>query len=587
MNASIGRTLALVVTLLATLLCLGCGKDKVTEPPVYDDTSLRAADSVLALVLLDELGTEPQRPSDVDFTAPYNLYNAAVADPKLSAAARLRARFGAAVLGMLMLSTDAEVNAAFDEWSQYLADRVPFEVGPTPGGPLGIPTGLTDARRALRLPFDVVPLSLVAHTRAPLGTVDPQISRVQAILRDRVLPRLSEAIAHLNVIGADPSFQFIVTPAMQGDPEADPVEIDRTDALALRASCKLLASACHVAVAYELGFPAYDQASLLAAIQPGSGWLARLPDGVTQMRLARTDILGSLNDVESTIGSLLAETDDQDDDVIRVGPGALERASLDSVTSRLGQVRQALNSGFTLTADWDGNGGTPDVPLTINLRPMFDTPVQDWKQLLPAYAGSLDERPFNRYWVYGQASEQATVTVSKARSYSGYYSKSVSTSSSSEYFYGDSEIVNGLRQVVQARFTNVSAQPGWGREYYASCSFFGDLPTGVSQVPTTVGESYSMAAAFVYVPVITWNAEQFSEWVWPDPTMNGLLPDIGSTTELLTTFGYDPTSWQREVVLDWTGSALLRGSLPRRMASAGSYRGRAVSSARRLPSRVP
>jgi hypothetical protein len=586
MCASIGRTLAGVVTLFAALLCLGCGKDKVTQPPVYDDTSLHAADSVLARVLLDELGSEPQRPSDVDFTAPYNLYNAAVADPNLSAAARLRARFGAAVLGMLILSTDSEVNAAFDEWSQYLADRVPFEVVPAPSGPLGIPTGLTSPRRALRLPFDVVPLSLVAQTRAPLGTLDPQISRVQAILRERVLPRLSEAIAHLNVIGADPSFQFIVTPDMQGDPDADPVEIDRTDALALRAACKLLASACHVAVAYELGFPAYDRASLLAAIQPGSGWLALLPDGGSQMSLARTDILGSLNDVEATIGSLLDERDNQDDDVIRVGPGALERASLDSVTARLGQVRQALDGGFTLTADWDGRAATPEVPLRVNLRPMFDTPVQDWKQLLPAYAGSAQERPFNRSWVYDYVSDSTTFTVSNARYYSGGFSMRVSASDLVESYFGDTEIVNALRPIVQTRYSYVSSQPGWGGDFDGSSSFYGELPVGATSVSTIVWEYYSVASRFVYVPVITWNATQFSEWAWPDPTMNGLLPGITTTDQLLTTFGFDPTTWRRELVLDWTGSGSNLGSAPRRTASFGGYRVSGLSSARRLPSRV-
>jgi hypothetical protein len=549
---------------LLTSLAAGCGSDKTTQPVVYDESSLNAADSVLGVVLMNQLGTQPQRPADIDLSGPYGLYQTALADPKLTASNRLRARFGVAVLGMMMLTVDPEVNAAFDEWKAYLETHVPFEVTGSPIKTLGVPTGLTSGRQALRLPFDVVPLSLVAQTRT-LGAPDPQISRVQAILRDRALPRLTEAIMQLDIVGADPTFQFIVTPEMQGDLDAEPVEIDRTDALALRAACHLLASATRIAVAYELNFPAYDGASLLAAIQPGSDWLSLRSDGGTQMRTARTDILSSLNDVEATISSLLSEQDDQDDDVIRVGPSGVARASLDSVTARIRQVRQALNSGYTLVADWDQSGSTPDVPLTINPRSLFDDPVQDWKALLPAYTGSIRERPFNVNWVYNSLPDSATLTITTTAFY-------VSPSSGEqEYPYGDAEIVSGLRDAVRARYSVVSALPGWGGTYYGGAFFDGTLAPGVHKVEFQVSESYTLATRTVQVPVITWEATQFSEWSWPDPSMNGLFPGITSTSQLLSTFGSTADNWQREVVLDWTGgrpsmsgTSSLRAALPSR-----------------------
>src|SRR5262249_22379244 len=108
--------------------------------------------------------------------------------PGLSAGGRVRARFGLAVLGLLILTSDTEVNAAFDEWKTYLQTRVPFEVTPTPRAPLGIPAGFTPGRDALDLPFDRVPLALVALARSPLVAPDPQLARLQAILHDRALP---------------------------------------------------------------------------------------------------------------------------------------------------------------------------------------------------------------------------------------------------------------------------------------------------------------------------------------------------------------------------------------------------------------
>ena len=60
-----------------------------------------------------------------------------------------------------------------------------------------------------------------------------------------------------------------------------PIEIDNTDLLALAAACELLASACHVAVAYDFNFAAYDSASLYTAVQQGSPWLALATGGAS------------------------------------------------------------------------------------------------------------------------------------------------------------------------------------------------------------------------------------------------------------------------------------------------------------------
>ena len=99
-------------------------------------------------------------------------------------------------------------------------------------------------------------------------------------------------------VASDPSYRFIVSPHMQGDDQASPVEIDRTDFLALRAAASLLAAACHVAVSYELGFSSYDSTALVQALTRGSGWLALRSGGTAHMRSAGEALLASVDDLD-------------------------------------------------------------------------------------------------------------------------------------------------------------------------------------------------------------------------------------------------------------------------------------------------
>ena len=548
--------LGAVLLALALAFCTGCGKKSSTKPDTEteagSDPLVNSADSVLAHVLFDEIGSNPRRPADLNFQTAYQYYDHAYQNPSLSAAGRVRARFGLAVLGLLILTSDPEVNEAFDEWKTYLQTHVPFEVTPSPQAPLGIPAGFTSGRDALSLPFDLVPLALVSLARSPLVAPDPRLSRVQAIIHDRALPRLTEAIAHLDAVAANAGFTFVVTPAMQGDLAAEPVEIDRTDILALRAACKLLSTMCRVAVAYDLDFPAYDEASLLAAIQPGSHWLQLNGDGAGQLGLAQLDLVGSVDDVSAAIGSLLAETDPQDDDVIRVGPRGLSQAGIDSLLARLPQIRQALTDGYTVTANWDGNPSTPEVPLTIRPGALFTNPVPDWKAMLPAYTGSTEHRPLSTQWMYDYVSADITIQADNAGTYWGGYSLSVSQGNVSEYTWGLPPVASAIGAAIQARYAAIAIRPDWGGDFYASGQFSGDLPVGLNSITVPLYESYSLADRTVAIPVITWVATQYSDWVWPDPTFRGLLPGLTTSSQFLTTFGISASQWQRSFALDWT-----------------------------------
>jgi hypothetical protein len=52
---------------------------------------------------------------------------------------------------------------------------------------------------------------------------------------------------------------------------------------------------------------------------------------------------------------------------------------------------------------------------------------------------------------------------------------------------------------------------------------------------------------YFWVAVIIWDANSFEQWNFPDPTFNGILPEITTDAEFKQTFGIDADDWQKEV----------------------------------------
>jgi hypothetical protein len=554
---------ALILLTFALALFAGCSKDNPAKPKAPADCGglsnsecaaqkVLQANDALESILYTSLIGNPQRPDDVDVRVPLALYRAALdLDPSNN-----DAHFGVAVLELLALSADEEVNAAFDEWKAYLDQHVPFEASNAAAGPLrplGVPLAFSGARTALALPFDVVARSVLAEARASMALADPQLARVQAILRDRALPRLTDARNHLGIVAADANYRFIVTPRMQGDEDASAAEVDRTDVLALRAACGLLTAACDVAVSYELNFAAYDSTSLVQAFRPGSGWLTLRTDGAAHMSEARTALLGSIDDVDAAITSLLAETDNQDDDVIKIDPYDFRRQDLDSIQAHLPDVRSALDGGYTRVEDWDSDPFTPPVSLTFRVGALFTNPVPDWKALFPPYTATARRQVARTSYPWNSGTTPKTVTLTYSSYFSAYYGINVYDGQIYPFYsYGDDSLLAAAQDVVMERLALAQAQPGWDGSFYGSASFYGNLNAGTQEVPFSWWDSYGVATRYVFVPVITWDAATFDQWEWPDPTLHGLLPDMGSSAQLLGTFGITADQWTREVVLDWT-----------------------------------
>ena len=323
--------------------------------------------------------------------------------------------------------------------------------------------------------------------------------------------------------------------------------------LALTAACELLASACHVAVAYDFNFAAYDSASLYTAVQQGSPWLALASGGAQHMGNAGTSFDDALTDLDAAIAALKAETDPQDNDVIRRGPGDVSIAQLDSLHTYVGHVQSSMNTGFSLTADWNSDG--LKTPLTIRLGQFFANPIPDWKAEVPGYTASLIRRARSVQYMYDGGSDNASANAPGTIYYSySYYFNVTGHGTPSTYGYGDAFLQSAVAQVMDDHYAEVAALPKWTGDYNGYANVNGYAAAGG---PITVvvnwSHSYLLAASEVFVPVIHWNAATFGEWVWPDPTFHGLLPGIGSSAQLLSTFGIDAGNWTPDLELDWTG----------------------------------
>lgn len=556
--SAVGLALPLILLLLAS-----CSSDESNPNPTgpSDPTGAAAkvveANNALEGILDSELnGPDPDGPSDVDFRTPFGLYQEALRLDDNNRDAHL----GVAVTQLLTLSAEAEVNAAFDEWKAYLDDHVPFEVDQTPRQPLGVPIGPARGREALRLPFDIVPLTMVAQSRTLLRPPPPQISRVQNVIATLVLPRVEEARGHLARVVADPYYTFTVTPRMQGDLEADPALLDLTDFLALRAGCDLLAAACKVATAYQLGLAEYDSLRLIQALTPGSGWLKLLPGGDQKMHEARMDILDAITDTDRALTALLAEQATfQEYDVIKIGPDDLSRADVESIRVNLPHVRAAMENGYTRWDDWDDTDRTPNAPLRLNPGALFSDPVPDWKALLPGYSVTLERRLWDEDWhSSGSWNDTLHVYLPSAGTYHGSSYLEIQNwrfETDDDYWGNNDALREPLRRRLERLYWDrLATQSGFSGFGEIGGSYWGwqTLPAGEHVLPIQVYTYYQTSNQMVLVPTLTWDATTFQTWLWPDPTMNGLMPGMTSTAQANTLFGIDGDGWERQITLDWT-----------------------------------
>lgn len=337
---------------------------------------------------LDGLTFEPAR----------TLYEEALAlDPDNQEAA-----FGLAITTVFVLEDDPDLRAAADAWDAWLETN---EIEDLNGVGAMAASGAVRWARA-SLPLDpagaglgalvadgrLVRALIAAEPTSHLEGFPPTPAEHQALLRDIVEPALVAAADLLAEVD-DPAFTFVVTPAMQGEPpeEADPLELDLTEVLVLRAGLETALAALDIAVAYRAEPSPWGAEGFAEAMAPGSSFATLETDGASRLEDAHGRLGDAVDLLRTALSFLENETDDQDDDVIKYDPAAsggdfdlddyLGSEDLADAREVLDDVEATLSGPRTVTVDL----GRGDVDLEVDLTKFFLDPIPDLKALLPAY----------------------------------------------------------------------------------------------------------------------------------------------------------------------------------------------------------
>lgn len=500
-------------------------------------------------------GPDPDRPDDVELDDAHFLYGRLLECDDSAPTPR----FALALLDLAALASDERVNAAFDEWDAYLEEFVPFATD-APEPTLSVMPGIPDGANALRPPLALVQRMMLAPMLSYRVRTVPQVSEAQDIFTDVVLPVVDSSIEHMDRVLQHPDFTFRLSGRVQGDALEEDKVADRTDFLALRAALHGLRAGLQVAVAYEVSLPAYTGQALLDAMEPGSGtYLTLRAGGEAAMRSVPASLLAAANDVDAAITSLLGETGDQSDDVLKIGPNTFYRQDLESFqATELPMIQASLEGPVTHVYDWDFQPSTPDVALRVDIGAFFENPVEDWKAVAPAYVLSMETVPFDTDYGYSYDTVEFMVDApSDGYAWAQAGVSWIDFERNEPWLQGDSWLASALLAELETHFSEIEGIPGWVGEGNISLYAGRTMSIGEQTISASLDRSWETAEDWVEIPVITFDADTFTEWMadFSDPTMRGLFPDAVSGADVIPLFGMRAEDWRKVVKVDWPQTA--------------------------------
>lgn len=376
--------------LFGFLVSMGCGSDE-TDPvdPEGARAKIDEANQKLedAIMLLADILPNIQDPADldlVDFNTPNALYREAIQlDPE-----NRDGYTGASLTEVLKLYSDSEVRTARDDFVEYVEDSLST-----------LNKGLLKANGTVHTPFDfsghplLAPSLFVdktawAHQANVMSRValnnPPLISEIQDIIERKLLTSIDFADDWLNVIEQVPDFTFTVTPRMQGDPDADPAELDMTEIKAFHGALLAWAGLLRIFNAYDFDINDYSLEGVVDALDRESTFFT-LKSG-QELSTARNNLSDGIDRLLEAIAFLRSETDNQDDDLIKIDTTGLTQSIINDIEDGLVDVQDALFGQVTIQ-DFPGNGDM----LVVDIGTFFSNPIQNPKLLLPDYQMFLIE----------------------------------------------------------------------------------------------------------------------------------------------------------------------------------------------------
>ena len=217
------------------------------------------------------------------------------------------------------------------------------------------------------------------------------IGQMQNLAQQVVLPIITLATNHLNQVDSRVGWSLTLTPAMTGN--STTLIVDRTDIFALNGLMHALKAMMHMFVAYDLDLPmnaeTYEEslAAQVAAFDQAEGTLMKLRSGgAANLTSAHTTLLAAIQKIFDFRISLLAETGDQSNHLIKIDPTGEEGPTADGlqeIAEELGEIAYALNNQVDLVDDFSGDG--IEQTLKLDIKRLFTHPIADFKQAMPPY----------------------------------------------------------------------------------------------------------------------------------------------------------------------------------------------------------
>jgi len=551
------KILVMITGLLMFASFISCDKSPSgpEKNPEKSASYVDSANTQLGEYLTTLMNNPPSDVTQVDFTQINSIYRQAVDyDPD-----NPQANFGAALTELIMITQNQSFQAQMDRWTNFMATSTMFGVplqSVAKPSPANVQLYKNDPLQIGKDPSVTPKTYLQAVTSLPKFVLEdpPKFSDLQDLFENDVIDRVDYALDRLAVVEEHQDFAFYITPEMQGNPEADSLELDLTEVYLFDSALQAVKSLGYLAIAYSVDLDPYDSTAIMDHLAQNGDFLTLRKSGAMQSSF--DGLSGIFSKLVSAVTFLNSEDDDQSNDIVVIVqdttseiPTGITPEQISQMQMALSVVQDAISGPYIYTDDFNGDGS--DQQLNVNISKLFDPEIQDFKALLPPYAISVGKDTVQTVVSdYAQQNVEVTVDVENAGyhyyAYSiGYYQDSGADTSRS----GDLDIPV-LEQMVNEKYDSLMTALGSGMENLSvSASFYGNVEAGTQTITASFSYSYyGQAGAYVMLsPVITWNADSFEGWAnaIPDPTMNGIFPDFNDGMELVTFFGITGDNWQK------------------------------------------
>ncbi len=558
-----------LVLIVSMLFIFGC--DEVDDPDYVSPDDSTSADSLVSVanasmdnLMQNMFDAEPDSAQEMldilDFSEPYGLYvTAHELDYRNN-----DANFGMAFTGFIMLTQDEQLQEMLLRWESYFNVHEPFAVSqaqPTPGNPgYGLPLSV-DGIRIPIAPFFEIPLAL-----AKMSVDDvPQFSEFQDLVGTLFLPVIEESLVALDSVDNDPDFIFLISAAMQGETEADPIELDLTEIYALEMGLHALKGVLKTVVAYNFNFVSFDSTGIITELSQGSDFATLKTNGTADLNEALASANTAFEKAFNALDFLEAETDDQSNDLIQLD----EDDDITEIRADIEEAQSALQGPTMIHYEYwedinnDGEDDWVEDSIRVDISQFFNNPIEDFKAMLPPYTMSTSiVCGYDSIYISEHIHfEETSVSVPNL---SGtyieidleYHTYDVNPTLNVYVTLGPlgynlaTANRNDLPELVwdayDAFLALIATYPiDSYHNPHVRFNWSGTVTTGEALVidGDVIIEYEEMTASYV-APDPSWDSASYTEWLaaWPDPTMQGIFPDLDATG-LAEFLGFNEENW--------------------------------------------